>query len=198
MVAGGLAWTASEYLIHRFIGHGPKRKRPSSTLELLSPLGLAGEFNAEHLAHHVNPTYFAETSRKVAAAAAAVPAIGAALAPVLGVRRAVSFAVGFAAVYGAYELVHRRLHERPPTGPYSRWVRRNHLLHHHRSPRSNHGVTSPMFDFVFGTNRPLEKVRVPRAVAPVWLVDQATGKARPEFADDYEIWSPPARAEARA
>ena len=27
---GGLAWTASEYAIHRFIGHGPKRALKAS------------------------------------------------------------------------------------------------------------------------------------------------------------------------
>lgn len=193
IAAGALAWTASEYLIHRFIGHGPKRKRATSTLELLTPGGLAAEFNAEHLAHHTDPKYFALTGKKVVTAAAAIPTIGAVLSPLLGVRRAVPFAVGFAAMYGAYEIVHRRLHEQPPTGPYSRWVRRNHLQHHHRSPRHNHGVTSPVFDAVFGTRRPLEKLRVPRAVAPVWLIDPVTGDARAEFAADYEIWSPTKR-----
>ena len=192
-VVGGLAWTASEYAIHRFVGHGPKRRRRTSLLARLSPAGLAAEFNAEHLQHHVTPTYFAPTSRKVAAAAAAVPMMATALAPILGARRAGSFALGFAVVYGTYEFLHRRIHTHPPVTAYGRGIRRNHLLHHHRGPRDNHGVTSPVFDRIFGTARPLERLRIPRAVAPVWMLDAETGAIRPEYAGDYEIWPAVAR-----
>ena len=40
-LAGGMAWSASEYLIHRFVGHGPKRQQPKTFLGRVSPLGLA-------------------------------------------------------------------------------------------------------------------------------------------------------------
>jgi hypothetical protein len=194
-VAGGLAWSASEYAIHRFIGHGPKRKRKESLLGLLTPAGIAAEFNAEHLAHHTNPSYFAATSRKVAAAAAGIPMVMAAVAPFVGVRRAGALALGFSAAYGMYEVLHRRIHTHPPTGAYSRWVRRHHLYHHHKTPRANHGVTSPIFDHVFRTVKPVEKIRVPRHVAAVWLVDPSTGEVRDEFREDYELAG---RREARA
>lgn len=192
---GAAAWSGSEYAIHRFIGHGPKRTRKESFLARLTPGGIAAEFNAEHLAHHTNPSYFAATSRKVAAAAAGVPMVAATLAPLLGVRRAGVVALGFATAYGAYEVLHRRIHTHAPTGPYSRWARRHHLYHHHKSPRANHGVTSPLFDHLFATQRPIERIRVPRQAAPVWLVDAATGEVRPEFAEDYEL---PPRKEPRA
>lgn len=194
LIVGGAGWTLSEYLIHRFVGHGPKRARARSIAARLTPAGIAAEFNAEHLAHHANPMYFAPTSHKAVAAAAAVPALATTLAPLLGVRRAASFAVGFAVVYAGYEIVHRRIHTHPPRGRYGRWVRRHHLLHHHRSPRANHGVTTPSWDLVFGTQRPLERLRVPRAIAPGWLVDPATGDVRAEHAADYELWSRDERA----
>lgn len=199
LALGGATWTLSEYLIHRFVGHGPKRARARSIAAKLTPAGLAAEFNAEHLAHHADPSYFAPTSHKMVAAAAAVPSLAVALAPLLGRRRATSFAVGFAAVYAGYEIVHRRIHTHAPRGRYARWVRRHHLLHHHRSPRANHGVTSPLWDDAFGSRRPLERLRVPRAVAPVWLVDPVTGRIRPEHADDYELWpaEPPSDATPR-
>jgi hypothetical protein len=195
-VLGGAGWSVSEYLIHRHVGHGPKRARPRTLLGRLTPAGLAAEFNAEHLAHHTTPTYFAPTSHKIAAAAAAIPALAGALTPLLGLRRAGSFALGFAVVYGAYEIVHRRIHTHPPRGRYGRWVRRHHLLHHHRTPRANHGVTSPLWDLAFRTERPLERLRVPRQVAPVWLTDPATGAVRHEHAEDYEIWPARGRGEA--
>jgi hypothetical protein len=183
---GGLAWSASEYAIHRFVGHGPKRELEASLLRKLTPAGLAAEFNAEHLAHHSDPTYFAATARKIRAAAVGVPLVGASIAPLVGRRRAAAFALGFGLVYGGYEVLHRRIHTRAPKGRYGRWARRQHLLHHHKTPRLNHGVTSALWDVVFSTHVPAERIRVPRHVAPVWLVD-ANGAVRGEFAADYEL-----------
>lgn len=199
---GGLAWTAGEYAIHRYVGHGPKRTLKASLLEKLTPAGLAAEFNAEHLAHHADPTYFAPTARKLRAAAVGVPLLAVALAPLAGARRAASFALGFGLVYGTYEIVHRRIHTHPPTGPYGRWARHHHLLHHHKTPRLNHGVTTPLWDVVFKTYVPAERVRVPRHAAPVWMIDPSTGEVRSELANDYELASrrhePPAHESADA
>lgn len=200
---GAASWSASEYVIHRFVGHGPKRAPVASLLARLTPSGLAAEFNREHLAHHTDPSYFAPTERKVLAAAAVVPVLAASLTPLVGVRRAASFSAGFAVTYGAYEVLHRRIHTHPPRGRYGRWLRQHHLLHHTRTPRKNHGVTTPLWDHVFGTKTPLEKVRIPRRTAPPWLVDDE-GRVRPELAADYEIVDAagaapdPARARAAA
>lgn len=171
LVLGAASWSAAEYAIHRFVGHGPKRKRPASVFGRLGLAGLAYELNREHLAHHADPTYFAPTSRKVLAATVAIPAATLVLSPFVGLRRAASFGAGFAAAYGAYEVLHRRVHTHPPRGRYGRWIRRHHLAHHYKAPRANHGVTSPVWDHVLGTARPLEKIRVPSRSAPVWLRD---------------------------
>jgi hypothetical protein len=181
-VLGSLAWTASEYAIHRFVGHGPKRAPPPTLLGRLTLSGLAAEFNREHLAHHSDPSYFAKASRKALASALVTPAMAAALAPLVGLRRAASFTLGFGVAYGAYEVVHRRLHTHPPRGRYGRWLRRHHLHHHYKSPRGNHGVTSPLWDLAFGTRRPLERIRVPRKTAPLWLTRDD---------DDYELVGAP-------
>jgi AcrR family transcriptional regulator len=79
------------------------------------------------------------------------------------------------------------LHTHPPKGPYSRWIRRHHLVHHHRNPRMNHGVTSPLWDLVAGTEIPLETIKIPRHMAPAWLVDPVTRAVRPEHAADYAL-----------
>ncbi len=182
---GGLAWSASEYAIHRFVGHGPKRTKPGR-LGLLTPGGFAYEFNREHLAHHADTTYFAPTWRKAIAGTTAIAALTALGTPLLGPRRARAFALGFGGVYLAYEVMHRITHTRAPRTRYGRWVRRHHLLHHHKTPRQNHGVTSPIWDHLFGTDLPHEKVRIPRHVAPAWLVD-ARGEVKAEYASEYEL-----------
>jgi len=183
---GAMTWSASEYAIHRFVGHGPKRTPAKSLLGMLTPKGIAAEFNREHLAHHADPSYFAPTERKLLAAGAVLPAVTAAMLPMVGVRRAASFAVGFTLTYGTYEFLHRRIHTHPPRNAYGRWLRRHHLLHHYKTPRKNHGVTSALWDHVFSTYTPKEKVRVMERTAAPWLADES-GRVKPEFADDYEL-----------
>ena len=82
------------------------------------------------------------------------------------------------------------MHTHGPQGSVGRWRRRHHLFHHHRSPRTNHGVTSPLFDVLFSTNETAGVVKVPAWVAPAWLIDEATRAVRPEFAADYELVHP--------
>lgn len=185
-VLGGLGWNAAEYAIHRWVGHGPKRKRAKTLLGRVTPDGLAGEFNTEHLAHHADPMYFAPSSHKALAAVAAIGMMGPVAAALVGRRRGWSFALGFSAMYLGYEVLHRRVHTHPPTGWYGRWRRRHHLQHHHRSPKDNHGVTANLWDHVFDTAVPLQRVKVPRRQAPAWMLDDA-GELRPEYAEDYEL-----------
>ncbi len=183
---GAAAWSLAEYLLHRFVGHGPRRTPPEGLARFVSPAAFAAEFNREHIAHHADPTYFAPTSRKAAAAIAALGVFATAGSIFFGRRRARSFALGFAATYGAYEVLHRRIHTHGPGGAYGRWLRKHHLYHHHGSPKQNHGVTSPLWDRVLDTETRSPRVRVPRRMAPAWLLDPE-GAVRPELRDDYEI-----------
>ena len=52
---------------------------------------------------------------------------------------------------------------------------------------ANQGVTTPVWDLVFGTYERVERpVRVPRRLAMVWLLDEH-GDVRPEYALDYVV-----------
>lgn len=186
-VAGSLSWTGLEYVIHRFVGHGPRRFRPKSILAQLTPSGIAGAFNEEHLAHHTDHRYFAPTSQKAIAAVAATTVATAVGSVVLGPRRGLSFGLGLGATYLGYEIMHRRIHTHGPVGAYGRWMWKHHLYHHFKSPRMNHGVTSPVWDRVFETEVKAEgKIKIPRKHAPDWLLD-GEGNVRAEYADDYEV-----------
>jgi hypothetical protein len=186
LACGAAAWSLAEYALHRFVGHGPRRAPPEGWRRFVSPSTFLAEFNREHIAHHVDPTYFAPASRKAAAAIAALGAIGTVGAWLVGRRRARSFALGFAATYVVYEVLHRRVHTHGPTGPYARWRRKHHLYHHHGRPKLDHGVTSPFWDRAFGTEHRPARVRVPRRMAPAWLVGE-DGGVREELREDYEI-----------
>ena len=82
----------------------------------------------------------------------------------------------------------RREHTHPGFGAYGRWARRHHFYHHFINAKMNHGVTTPIWDLVFGTYRKADVViEVPSKLAMPWLKDPSTGKAREEFATSFVI-----------
>lgn len=178
--AGAATWSLAEYSMHRFLGHATRQRASTQKPGLFD-----GDFGSEHQAHHADTRYFTPTTRKVKAAAVALSAFGVAGSLVVGPRRALSFVLGFGLTYAGYEILHRRTHTHAPNNAYSRWARRHHLSHHFADPRTNHGVTSPFWDHVFGTWADHGKLRVPRRHAPSWLFD-ADGNVRAEYASDYE------------
>jgi sterol desaturase/sphingolipid hydroxylase (fatty acid hydroxylase superfamily) len=171
LAAGAATWTLVEYLLHRFVFHGP------------SPKAIGA---AEHRQHHARPDYFAPWWQKALAALAATALVLPGVAFVAGPETALCFTLGFIAMYLLYELLHRRVHTHPPRGRYGRWRRRNHLAHHFADPRLAHGVTTPVWDRIFGTRLPLEPVRVPRRLAMAWLLDP-DGQVRSAYASDYVL-----------
>ena len=176
-LAGAGAWTLAEYSLHRWVGHDPKSET---------------EFADEHRRHHAERFYFAPTEKK-AAYAGPIIASAALVGRALAGRKGVAFVAGFAAAYVGYEAFHRRLHTHGPKGPVGRFLRRHHFAHHFNGPQTNHGVTSPVWDVVFGTLRDPGVIRVPEKHAMTWLVDPATGDARAEYAADYVAHHPSKR-----
>lgn len=172
-LAGAATWTMLEHLIHNYLGHHGRGRNP---------------FGVEHMRHHATTSYFAPTSKKALAATPVILLAWALLAWGLGLALGTAYASGLAIMYVAYEVVHRRCHTHPPRGAYGRWLRRNHFHHHFLSPKTNHGVTSPLWDYIFGTYREVVgPIRVPRKHAMTWLVDPETGRVRDEYAQDYVV-----------
>lgn len=170
---GVLAWSLLEYVIHRWLGH-TRRFR-------------ANAFGSEHTRHHAEGNYFAPTAKKLIVVGGIAIALGAISIALVEARRGIPFLVGLFGYYLVYEILHRRAHTHAAHGAYGRWLRRHHFHHHFMSPRHNHGVTSPIWDHVFGTYQAPHVIAVPARLAMVWLVDPATGTARAEHAADYVI-----------
>lgn len=168
-LAGAASWTATEYGLHRFAMHETRGR---------------GLPSVEHLKHHADVTYFSPTSKKIASAAATTAVAYPVTVAVTSRRWATAFTGGLIAAYFGYEVAHRRTHTHPPRSRYGRWSRRNHLHHHFGAPMRNFGVTTPVWDRVWGTYDEPGVVTVPRRMAPVWLLDEM-GEIRAEFADDY-------------
>lgn len=169
-VLGALGWTLTEYILHRGWGH----KGGSKNI-----------FSVEHLRHHADVMYFAPPWKKFVGALAALALISPPLVWFLGTVGFVG-ATGYIVMYLIYEVIHKRLHTHAPLTSYGRWARRHHLYHHYKRPQLNHGVTSPIWDFVFRTLEVPAKIRVPRRNALPWMLDEH-GDLFPQFSDDFEI-----------
>jgi sterol desaturase/sphingolipid hydroxylase (fatty acid hydroxylase superfamily) len=172
-VAGLASWSLAEYLLHRFLMHSLRGR---------------GKASREHLRHHAGVEQAANTTALswlgifVVGAVVFFPA-GWLLA---GVAGGAAMAVGWVVGYSIYEYLHWAAHQRAPRTRYERWLRHHHFHHHFGAPLKNHGVTSPVWDLVFGTFEAPGRIRVPRRMAMVWLVD-ATGTVHPAFDDHYEV-----------
>jgi hypothetical protein len=151
---GVAGWIVAEYWIHRILGHAWRAQTP---------------FRVEHLRHHIEGNYFAPARKKALAAVVLLPLLTALASLALPVERALLFACGFLSMYLSYEVIHWWIHARAPKSAYGRWIRRHHLVHHFSSANWNHSVSLPVFDRLWGTSRMVEKVRVPRALAPPWM-----------------------------
>lgn len=173
MLLGVIVWTFLEYVIHRWLGHD-SRTRPNP-------------FAAEHVRHHSQVDYFAPAWKKVLSAVfLAAVLIGPSVA-LGGAPAGSSFVVGFIAMYVAYEVLHRRDHTHPGRGSYMQFLRRHHFYHHFTDPNSNHGVTTPIWDWVFGTLKAPGIIRVPSKLAMRWLIDPQSGCVRSAHARHYEL-----------
>lgn len=136
ILAGILCWSLVEYLLHRYLGH---------------EINTRVRFRKEHLKHHFIENYFAPTKVKALVAFIVVAGITLTLTPLLGARLAVSFALSFTCFYLFYEFLHRSLHEHQFRSNWLRTLQSHHLHHHQRAVVGNYGVTSPLWDRVFGT-----------------------------------------------
>ncbi len=179
VVAGVLGvgtWSLLEYVIHRWMGH-----------ERAFMKRWYNFFGGEHTRHHSEGDYFAPPWKKALAALALVPVVTGLVGLVVGTTLAAAYAVGFVGFYLTYEWLHLRLHTHEALTPYGRWARKHHFAHHFHNPSHNHGVTSPIWDWVFGTLDRVQVVRVPERLQMRWLCDPATGEVWERHRAEWEL-----------
>lgn len=174
-LAGAFSWTFLEYVMHRWLGHDPRLR--------------GNPFGVEHVRHHVEGNYFAPTWKKLIAATVAALVLSAPAVLALGTTHGLAFVAGLIAFYGVYEALHRLEHVTAGLGPYARWARRHHFTHHFVDARKNHGVTSPLWDIVFGTYLKPGMITVPRKLAMAWITDPRTGTVRADWAGTFALQS---------
>lgn len=142
-VAGAFLWSLTEYLLHRYVFHkiGPT-------------LVQRRMFFILHGVHHDYPQ---DTTRLVMPLGVSIP-IG--VICYLLLRYTLGLAapalvepmfVGFGAGYLAYDGIHYATHHFKMTSRVGKWLKRHHMVHHHTGESARWGVSSPLWDWVFGT-----------------------------------------------
>ncbi len=140
ILVGALIWSITEYVLHRFVFH-----RVTGTF--------AGRrfFFVLHGVHHDFPT---DRTRLVMPLGVSIPmglVIYIALRLIAGPVWSAPAFVGFGIGYLSYDGIHYATHHFRMTSRVGRWLKRYHMVHHHTGENARWGVSSPLWDWVFGT-----------------------------------------------
>ncbi|MBK6290622.1 MAG: sterol desaturase family protein [Ignavibacteria bacterium] len=138
-LAGVLAWTLTEYTIHRFAFH----------IHPTSNLGKKMHF----LVHGIHHDYPRDSTRLVMPLLVSVP-----LAVVFFWAFKGAFSphhhalyAGFLFGYVAYDSIHYATHHFPMTNRFGRFLKEYHMKHHYVDEHTAYGVSNPLWDYVFNT-----------------------------------------------
>jgi dihydroceramide fatty acyl 2-hydroxylase len=139
-LAGVVLWTLAEYWLHRKLFHW----------EPDHPLGRRLHFII-HGVHHEHPN---DKLRLVMPPGASIP-----LAVLFfglfylafGLPTALPIFAGFLLGYLIYDYTHYYVHHYVPKSNLGKRVREQHMRHHFQDHRFGFGVSSPLWDVVFGT-----------------------------------------------
>lgn len=146
-VAGFVVFTWVEYQVHRHIFHmGTYTKWREKT---------------QYLIHGVHHDYPKDKDRLAMPPLASVT-IGTVLLLLFRLIMgdfAFSFMPGFMIGYAFYLLIHYMVHAHQPPKNIFKWLWVNHSVHHYKDGKAVFGVTSPLWDFLYGTTASLPKVK---------------------------------------
>lgn len=161
-VCGLLLWSLTEYTMHRFVFHVTQEAEDRSH-QTVSRLGIGEaavpalgnlEQTRYFVAHGVHHDYPNDSRRLVMPPGVSIPLalvfyylfavmVGAVYAPAL-------FA-GFVAGYLVYDTTHYAVHHHRSRTRIGRYLKKHHFRHHYVDPSKDFGVSSPIWDLVFGT-----------------------------------------------
>jgi sterol desaturase/sphingolipid hydroxylase (fatty acid hydroxylase superfamily) len=140
LLVGWFCWGFFEYTFHRFALH-------YSADTAVRPPG-----NETHLAHHRDPQALERLYVPLheGAPIALLYFLGATY--LTGSWQIATFLyAGFMFGYLFYELLDYEAHHGKSRGQLMRYFKKYHMQHHHADENSRYGVTSPVFDYLFGT-----------------------------------------------
>ena len=138
---GLFAWTLTEYFVHRFVFH-------------FTPKGAFLEW-VHFTFHGVHHDYPNDSNRLVMPPAMSMP-LGVIFYYLfkyfLGTAMVAPFFVGMVFGYLCYDMLHYAIHHANFKGRYWNELKAHHLKHHFKDPESGYGVSSKVWDIIWGTN----------------------------------------------
>lgn len=139
-VAGLITWTLTEYLLHRFLFHYPAKSRLGRWLVFLF-----------HGVHHDAPRDRTRLVMPPAAAVLILACLWFLFSLFIPYPLIEPFIAAFVVGYLIYDYIHYATHHFPMKHPVLRFLKRYHMHHHYTSDEGRFGVSSPLWDIVFGT-----------------------------------------------
>lgn len=142
-LAGFLVWTLAEYTLHRYVFHWEPKSQWGQRFVYVM-----------HGNHHDEPN---DPTRLVMPP---FPAIAIASVfywlfyAILGGHFISPFFAGFLLGYLAYDYTHFAVHHFTPRTPWGRFIKKYHMMHHFVQYEAKWGVSTPLWDYVFGTSEP--------------------------------------------
>ena len=139
-VAGLFVWTLTEYLLHRFVFH----------YEPTSGWGKRLHF----LMHGVHHDYPQDSKRLVMPPVVSIPLASLFLGLfvlLLPAGHVAAVFAGFIFGYICYDEIHYATHHAPMTRTVGLWLKHHHVRHHYLDNGRGFGVSTPLWDYVFGT-----------------------------------------------
>jgi sterol desaturase/sphingolipid hydroxylase (fatty acid hydroxylase superfamily) len=138
-VAGILCWTLLEYVIHRHVFHYEPKTRVGKFLHFMV-----------HGVHHDYPN---DATRLVMPPVISIPlaVFFYFLFALTCGRFAPAISAGFGFGYVCYDSIHYATHHLAMKGRIGQWLKQYHLRHHYKDDEAGYGVSSPLWDYIFGT-----------------------------------------------
>ena len=140
---GGLAfWTLLEYVLHRWVFHF----KPSPNSELSQ--------DVHFLIHGVHHDWPHDPDRLVMPPVMSILLailLGFPIFLAIGPRFFDPFFAGLVIGYIWYDMTHYAVHHLKPRTAAGAKLRKHHYLHHFKTPEARYGVSTPLWDVVFGT-----------------------------------------------
>ncbi len=139
-IAGLLTWTLAEYLLHRYLFHYEPRTEAGKRFIYLF-----------HGVHHDTPQ---DKTRLLMPPAGALPILAVLWLLfdfVLPSPWAEPFTGFFIIGYLIYDYIHYATHHFPMRHPAMKFLKHYHMRHHFAEESGRYGVSSPLWDWVFGT-----------------------------------------------
>jgi sterol desaturase/sphingolipid hydroxylase (fatty acid hydroxylase superfamily) len=147
-LGGAITFTFIEYWVHRSVYHIEPTTEARAKFQYVA-----------HGVHHEYPKDKTRLAMPPLLAVIVASSLFAFMFFLLG-EAAYAFFPGFIWGYASYLLVHYAVHAYAPPKNFLKQLWINHAVHHYKDGNAVFGVSSPLWDYVFGTMATMDKSKV--------------------------------------